>query len=199
MKGKIGIFIVISCAFLMFAPLGAFAQENYLAFKAGIYTPNGDLTDDGADFDSGFAGEIAWGHYLTPNLVIEPAVGYFSTDDTIDGFLDIDISVVPVTATAKYIVPLQTGEVFFGAGLGVYFVAVDVEVTAMGSTFSDDDDDTVFGGHIVAGANFDLSPQWFLGVEGRYLLTGEAEAFGDDDLSADVNGYIFSAVVGYRF
>jgi len=193
MRGKIGIVVAFGCALLILGPLSAFGQDNYLAFKAGIYTPTGDLTDDGADFGTGFNGEIAWGHYLMPNFVIEPAVGYFTTDDTIDGFLDVDVWVVPVTATAKYMVPLQTGDVYFGAGLGVYFAEAEMEAFGMEQSESD----TVFGGHIVAGANFDLNPQWFIGVEGKYLLTGEFDPEIDDGV--DLNGYTFSAVLGYRF
>ncbi|HHP7234726.1 MAG TPA: outer membrane beta-barrel protein [Desulfobacterales bacterium] len=200
MKANICKWMVLGCALLLLPPLAAFGQDNYLAFKAGFYTPNGDLTDDGADFDSGFSGEIAWGHYVTPNFVLEPVVGYFETDDSFSDPLasfSFDISVIPITITAKGIMPLQFGEVYLGAGIGLYYTQIDADVTFMGMSASDDDSDTVFGGQIVAGANFDLASNWFLGFEGKYLLTEEAEAF-DDSLGADLNGYILSAVLGYR-
>jgi hypothetical protein len=57
-----------------------FGQEspNYVAVKAGIYSPTSDLDD----LDTGFAGEVVFGHYYPYNLALEVGIGHFDTDGT---------------------------------------------------------------------------------------------------------------------
>ena len=82
---------------------------NYFAVKAGAYFPEDkwDVLDLGVfeySLDTGFNGELVFGHYFHRNWAIELGVGYFQTsgDDTsLDVKSKSSIDVMPVTAELK--------------------------------------------------------------------------------------------------
>src|ERR1035437_385544 len=89
-------------------PLIALAAQpqNYVVAKVGTFTPeSGDLTNNGSNFGTGFNGEVAAGHYFSPNFAGELGIGWFKTTDTEAGF-NTDIAVVPITLTAKGLYPI---------------------------------------------------------------------------------------------
>ncbi|MFQ5580259.1 MAG: hypothetical protein ACE5FZ_06575 [Nitrospiria bacterium] len=63
-----------------------------------------------------------------------------------------------------------------------------------------DDRDTVFGGHLVLGANIDIDEGLFPGVEGKYIFTDDAE-FDEPVLIGqfDLNGVSVTGNLGFRF
>jgi hypothetical protein len=71
MKRVVLITLVLSVSLVFLSSFSAMAQDKkfYMAVKAGIYEPTGDLDD--ADFDSDFNGEVAFGVYPIPNLALE--------------------------------------------------------------------------------------------------------------------------------
>lgn len=172
--------IVIIC----FTPLSAIAEKpaSYGIIKVGFYSPNGDLED--LDFDTGFNGEIVLGSYLHPNIAMEVGVGYFQTDASNP---DIDLWVIPLTLTTKVLYPIEKFEPFALAGIGLYFEELDL---------GEDDDDTVFGFHLGAGANYNITEDIFFGVEGKYLWSGEAKFAS---LEADLDGFLVTGNLGLRF
>ncbi len=180
--------------FVLLLPLAANAQEksNYIVGKLGFYSPTGDLDD--LEFDTGFNGQIAFGHYFHKNFALEGGIGYVQTDSDLSG-LDWEGSAIPITVTAKGILPLDTVELYAGVGIGLYFASLEVTVPGFPSV---DDDDTVFGSHLTLGANFDFSESVFFGVEGTYVITGEAEFF-DDPEGVSFDGFTLTGSVGYRF
>lgn len=211
--------ILIASVFLL--PFSAMAQwrgtpENYVTFKAGVYTPTGDLEDD--DFDPGFNGEVVFGHYFGPYFALEGGIGYFQTEgsqpviaivtvfDPLIGFydafvlddLDLTVSVVPLTVTAKGVIPAKPAEFYIGAGAGIYFVKVDGDLRFLGDT--DSDDDAVWGAHLLAGVNFDLNDLMFFGLEGKYIITDEADAtLFSEKFGGDLNGFMVTGNLGFRF
>ncbi len=205
--------LVLSITFIFFSSFSAMGQEkpSYITIKAGIYTPTDDLDD--ADFDTGFNGEISFGHYFSPNFALEAGVGYFETDASFSGYIpfvgfaseDDEVTAIPITLTGKGVYPGEGFELYLGAGVGVYFAnfEADASVSGLGS-FSFEDDDTVFGFHFLLGANFNLTEVVFLGVEWKYILTEEGKAKDTFlgvpvTLEANLNGYTITGNLGFRF
>ena len=184
---------------------------NYISLKGGIYTPTGDLDD--SEFDSGFNGEIAFGRYMSPNGVVEVGIGYFNSDAEFSGtypyigtFSEKDeVKVVPLTASAKGILPAGPVEFYIGGGIGLYYVEIsaDADTSGLGS-FSFSDTDYIFGVHVMAGVQFDIANRAFFGIEAKNVWTDEAEA--EDTvrgipmkIETDLNGYMVTANLGIRF
>lgn len=224
---------LLSFSLIFLLSSSAVAQEtnNYVAIKAGVYAPTGDLDD--ADFDSGFNGEVALGHYVMPNLAIELGVGYWLTEASYSETLtdptlgvtatmreEDEVRVIPVTITAKGVLPADMFELYLGAGIGWYFASFEADAS-MSVVYMDvpyrgtgtfDDDDNVFGGHVVGGALINITERVFFGVEGKYIWTAEAEASGTAqfavdgmilqvpmEVESDLNGYTVTGVLGFKF
>lgn len=190
--------------------------RNYITLKSGAFFPTGDLDDD--DFDDGFNGAVAFGHRFNRYFALEGEAGYFQTDTkdrgtvsssglTFTGRAVSDLFSIPLRITALGVLPLAEDrfELFGGVGFGVYITHLDLKldgnVTGPGGsvsgTVSDDDTDVHVGGHFLAGANYNLSHNLFVGVEGRYQITDEAELFGVD--AFDLNGFTVTGNLGFRF
>jgi opacity protein-like surface antigen len=196
--------ITVMLFLISFPALGA-EKANYFAVKAGIYSPE---SDDLEDFDTGFNGELAIGRYFHPDLALELGVGYFETEATFQGSLpivgdyreEVEISVIPVTLSAKGIYPINSVELFGEIGIGVYFSngESNITFTGLGNIYIDDDD-TPFGFQLGLGGNFNITQNVFLGLEGEYLWAGaEFEGYGIK-LDADLDGFIVTGNLGFRF
>jgi opacity protein-like surface antigen len=196
MKSGARTILVLIMALVFFWPISATGQErrDYIIAKGGIYSPTGGLDD--LNFDSGFNGEAAWGHYFLPNLALEAGAGFFESDD---------VRVVPFLVTGKAIYPTGDWELFSEVGVGAYFAKFK-------GTFRDaslgnitvNDDDVVFGLNLGFGVNYNITEEFFLGIEGKYLLTTDAEfggvaTSGPAKLEPDLSGYMVTAVFGFRF
>lgn len=186
-KGRI---VLAVMAVKLLLPVCAAGQEkkNYMVIKAGLYTFKSDLRE--ADIATGFDGELAYGRYLHRNLVIEAGGGYFH--DGVNKTFGNEVKGFSVFLTAKGAYPFRWGELFAGGGAGVYFT----KFHGMVHGNLTDARDTVPGGHLLAGANLDISRSLFIGMEGKYIFTGRAD-FGS--LKTDLNGYTVTAGLGYRF
>jgi len=153
--------------------------------KAGFYSPQ---SDDLEDWDEGFNGELAFGHYFNPNVAMEFGLGYFQTETSQP---DAEITVIPVTLALKGIYPVDKAELYVLGGIGAYFANLEVS----GRGLSIDDDDTAFGGFQGAGVNYKLSNEFFIGVEAKYLWVEAEWSFANVDL----DGWIFTGNLGFRF
>jgi opacity protein-like surface antigen len=191
--------------------LPAFGQENpnYVAVKAGIYSPTGDLDD----LDTGFAGEVVFGHYYSPTFALEGGIGRFETDGSFTEIIPFfgtvtekdEASATTISLTLKGVHPTEIGELYIGGGIGIGFVDIDIDIitTSMG-TASISDSDTVFGFQLLAGANFNITDKCFFGVEGKYLITDDAKVSGTlfgipVETEGNANGFIITGVLGFRF
>lgn len=169
-------------------PAAGIERNNYLSIRSGIYTFTDGLRD--ATFATGFDGEVAYGHYLHPNLILEIATGYFH--DGVNKSYGNNIKGEPVLLTAKAVYPFHLVELYAGGGPGVYFTKFDGRVNGIVAHKSD----TVFGGQIVAGLQYALSSRFFLGVEGKYISTEKADFVV---FKPRFDGYTVTGSFGVRF
>jgi len=214
---RLGFMLVLAIILtLPCAAVNAIAGDNYFAIKAGIFTPTGDLED----FDNAFQGEIAIGHNFNPNFGLEFGIGRFETDATYgyggydseignwSGSETDEVTVTPVTITARGIIPIDKLSLYAGAGVGLYFATGEVAVTGTSDignvSFSGDDDDMVPGVHVLAGIEYNLTPEVFAGIEARNTWTETAKFEGliygvPIEAESDLNGWNIAAKIGYRF
>jgi outer membrane protein W len=179
-------------------------SPSYLVLKGGIYSPQNDKLDK---FDTGFNGELAFGHYFNRNLAVEIASGFFETRATKDARFGIssaqatlDINVVPLTVALKGIIPLDIWELYGIGGGGAYFLWTDSKVStdSRSSSSSDKYNQTLGGGFLGIGASVKVSPTVFLGLEGKYLWTS-ALTVKNIDTDTNLNGFIATFNLGFLF
>jgi outer membrane protein W len=174
---------------------------NYLELKGGIYSPslshnvnnfnNGNTTH--LDSKTGFAGEVAVGHYFLPMLALELGAGYSQSKGSPAAEPGKTmLKVVPLVATGKVLLPLGVFEPYGLFGVGAYITDLDAsdnQGTFHGSTKA------TFGLHGGAGFNINFSKSVFIGVEGKYIWA--EPSFGGQDIK--LNGFITTADLGFRF
>jgi opacity protein-like surface antigen len=187
-------------------------RANYAQVKLGAFQPTGDLDDAG--FDAGPLASVAYGRYLTRYLSVETSIEGFGTqnDDirgtnTIAGSYELEntlaASAFLVTLKGEY--PVGPVSFFGGIGGGFYVVTLDSDIdTSMIGDFSIDDDDSVFGAHVVAGANYDITDRFYIGLEGMYRWTDDVDlsetvALIPVEYSGDLSGFSVTVNAGFRF
>lgn len=219
MKKKI---LAVAAAFLFAPMMAGLAQADggYLIGKAGAYIP------DDSKVDTGFNGEIGYGFDLMPGpgmLALEGTVGYFNAQQSEDyytgttnayGFknsyqVTFDADVVPLALSLKAGIESGRLTLYVGGGVDLLFVSMEMKYGNNyrdsyydRSRYSDDDNDVIFGGHVMAGATFDINPRMFVGLEAKYLATDDMDMSfygGQDNLTGDLSGVTISAVFGFRF
>jgi opacity protein-like surface antigen len=200
-------FLILGIVVLMAVPSFALDQ-GYGGIRAGIYSPTGDLEDE--DFGTGPAIEVFLGYFVHPNIAIEGATGWYHTDfsetvfDPFTGLTasdEINIDIIPLTATVKAVGKADPVSFYGGVGGGLYVALADVEVAVSGlGSVSDEDSDVVGGFHLVGGGDVALSDLISLGVEAKYIITGEAEAelFGVP-FEGDLDGFTVMATLAISF
>lgn len=197
MKPASCLFLVLAVVLMGIAPSVSLAEAppNYMVLKGGLYSPSKDF-DIGAsrfELDDGFVAEIAAGHYFLPVFATELGVGYFESKGSPavpPG--ETKFKVVPVTLTAKALLPMGPIEPYGEFGIGAYITKAEVSGT-IGSF--DGSTKGVFGLHAGAGVNFNITPTTFLGAEGRYLWA--KPSFGGQDIKLD--GFTVTGNLGFRF
>jgi outer membrane protein W len=174
---------------------------NYVVLKGGIYSPsmsfdlnnynNGSTTH--LDSKTGFAGEVAVGHYFLPMLAVELGAGYFESKGSPAAESgETKLKVVPLIATGKVLLPLGIFEPYGLFGIGAYITDLDVSGNTgdfRGST------EITYGLHAGAGFNINFSNNMFAGLEGKYLWV--EPSFGGQHIRLD--GFITTAGIGFRF
>lgn len=196
MKTKFALFLVVifSAVGLVSQVSGADRDGNYLVLKGGIYSPSEtfdisrigvDETFD-ADTETGFSGEIAFGHYFIPSFALEIGIGYFQGKGTVLSVDEVphqvDFDVIPIIAAAKVLVPVGPVAPYGEVGIGAYFTGFDVTDNA--NTFNGS---TTFGIHAGGGLNASLTENTFIGVEGRYVWADPS--FGDQKINLNATDY----------
>jgi len=180
--------------------------KNYVMLKGGIYSPSTSFDIDNAaggttvyndrvhmDSTTGFAGEAAFGHYFLPMLAVELGAGYFESEGSPAAQPgETKLRVVPLTATAKVLLPLGIFEPFGLVGIGAYISDLDVRINNGDSRSSSE---VTYGFHAGAGFNINFNRNIFAGLEGKYLWA--EPSFGGDHINLD--GFVTTATVGYRF
>ncbi len=177
------------------------AGDDYFVLKGGIYAPQ---SKELGDFSTGFNGEIAYGRYFDRNWALEVGTGYFVTKANQEASLvrasaDLDLKTVPLTVALKGIIPVDKFEFYGIGGLGAYFVFADVDINYPGNRHvSFSDNNTLFGGFLGIGAQYNITPNVFVGLEGKYLWTTKT-TFRDTDSEIDLGGIQATVNLGFRF
>lgn len=193
---------VLATALIGIASIAAAADKpDYLALKAGVYSPSASHDFDtfnagnrtNLDSKTGFAGEIAVGHYILPMLAVELGAGYFeSKGSPLAQPGELKLKVVPLVATAKALLPIGPFEPYGLFGIGAYITDLDVRDNTgsiKGST------EVTYGLHAGVGLNINFQENMFVGVEGKYLWA--EPSFGGQHIKLD--GFITTAVLGFRY
>jgi opacity protein-like surface antigen len=187
------------------------AYRNYGLVRGGYNGFTGDLED--ADYDSSANFAVAYGRYLTPNLVLEAGLDVFGADKTIRDSTpaagqyerEDALAAVGLLATIKGELPVGPLTLFGGGGAGGYLLALYSEIdTQRLGDLEKDSNDTVFGVHAVAGVNFAITQRFFAGLQGLYRWTEDIdidESTGTVPvrLKGDLSGYSLMLTAGFRF
>lgn len=177
----VGLAVLALCASLLAVPSSeAVAGDSYLLLKAGGYEPLANDVKD--DLNTGFAGEVAVGHYFLPFLGAEFAAGYIDSSKGAN-----KLTVVPVTLAAKLRIPIPVVKPYAIAGGGAYIAKAE-------ALFMDSQSDTAFGYFAGAGADFKLLFV-LLNVEAKYLWA-KPTFFGQD---VNIDGAVVTVGVGFEF
>ncbi|MGA3084641.1 MAG: outer membrane beta-barrel protein [Thermodesulfobacteriota bacterium] len=200
----VGVIIILCCALgLSFPAQAENKTPNYLVLKGGIYSP---LTNDLDGFNTGFNGEIAFGHYFDKNWAIEAGAGYFGTSASKGAMFgpnsaqtSVHLNVVPLTVAFKGSIPVNRFEFYGIGGIGAYHLETDVDALATENSrvhVSDSDSEILFGGFLGLGAIFNVTPKLFVGLEGKYLWTTQSSFI---DAETSLNGIQATFNIGFRF
>jgi len=185
--------------------------SNYGRVGVGINQFSSDLDDAG--YDAGITSNATYGRYIGKNLVFEGTVGYLYTDQDLSGSTgvagaytrDDKVSVSSLLATLKGQIPIGPVILYGGAGIGVYYAALNTEIeTANLGSFDVDDDDTVLGVHLVVGGCYDITQRFFIDAEGLYRWTGDLDISKTTgtvpvQLKGDLDGFAVTLSAGFRF
>jgi opacity protein-like surface antigen len=182
---------------------GAPSSPAYLLARLGAFVPQHSDLDQ---FRSGFDGELGVGYRFNPNLALEGALGYYksSTPDvtlfdpgsglTFTG--NATLSVVPLTATMRAILPVDRVELSVLGGFGLYFATMEATASVPGiGSASQSYSDSPLGVHLGTGASVLLTPSASLGAELRYVWA-RATFNGS---SGQIDGLRMDAMLAYRF
>lgn len=184
----------IICSLLLTShPADSIAGErpdNYTVIKIGQYSPTGDLDDLG--FDSKIVLGINYGRYLNKNLVLEAGLEVFGSDYEEGPVNTYFTGFATPILTAKGVILKGRFEFYGGGGFGLYQTKLDLNAPS-GDV---DESDTVFGYHILAGLAFDVTPYWYLGLEGKQLWTGESDF---KIVKTDADGRFITLNLGLRW
>lgn len=185
--------------------------KNYGQVGLGFNQFSSELDDAG--YDAGIASHATYGRYLSKYLAVEGTVDFFYTDGDFSGSTvvagsydrDDKIYVSSFLATLKGEIPVGPVILYGGAGIGVYYAALRTEIeTANLGSFDVDEDDTVFGVHLVAGGRYDITRRLFVGAEGVYRWTGDLDidkttATVPVRVKDDLEGFAVTLTAGFRF
>ena len=178
-------------------------NKNYFLLKLGAYSPQHDDLDD---FDPGFNGEVFWGRYFHKNFAAELGFGYFKSNGSkqisATTLVENEFKAIDILYTVKGVLPLGRLELFAGPGAGWYSARVNSIITTSGVRFAVTDTNGGLGYHVLAGANFNITSEWFVGIEGKYFwakTTDPIETAPPGFFGTHLDGAIATANVGYRF
>jgi opacity protein-like surface antigen len=195
------LFLIMAVALVGFTSPASASSTKYTVLKGGVYSPSSsyrlDSFNEGEtrrlDSKTGFAGEIAVGHYLLPMLAIELGIGYFESKGSPAAQPgEAKLTVVPVTVSGKVFFPIGPVEPYGLAGIGAYFS--DLKVSGSEENFRSSTEIT-YGLHLGGGLNFNFHETMFAGVEGKYLWA--EPSFGGQHIALD--GFIATANIGFRY
>lgn len=207
--------ILLSLCLVVASATVSFAGDSYFNLKLGGFFPN-NSSPGLTNFRTGYNVEGAVGAKIHPNLAMEFGIGYYESEiksSFTDTFYDLasgttytatpTVSVLPVTATLKGVIPVGPIELYAGGGGGYYFTWFETKVKDHSGVVVGDLNDTYtssdFGYHVVAGVDVSISSALALGVEvKRYFVKPEYDITGRTE-KIDLGGTVANAVLKLKF
>lgn len=167
--------------------------NQYLSLKLGGYFPQ---HKDMKDYNDGFNGEIYYGRFFHQNFASELGAGYFKSDSTDTKLGDITIKTFDILYNIKGVYRIGRAELFAGPGVGIYFVKGYEFNTGTATEWK-----PAFGYHVLAGCNFDVTKEWFVGIEGKYFwaTTKDPMIPQGGTFGTHLDGIMATATAGWRF
>ena len=146
---------------------GAFQQS--ALFRAGGYFPASKKFDVGTGFD------LAYSVRPSPYAAVEAGIGYYRAESGTAAFL----SALPLTLSARAILPLPYVNIHAGGGVGAYYKMAGgtTELPADHSEFS-------LGYHAGAGIEFPASNGLSLLLDAKYVFVNQGK-FKSYDIKHD--------------
>ncbi|MBJ6726585.1 outer membrane beta-barrel protein [Geomesophilobacter sediminis] len=189
--------------------------DTYIAVKGGSFFPNGrsgsaTSSENGfGNFSLAYNGEVAVGIRPESYAAVELGVGYYETDASIADTAGVtrryDAMAVPVTLTAKGILPYGRLEAFAGAGIGYWLSRLHFRRIAADGTQDAERNLNAgaFGYQLVAGADYRVTSRLDLGIEAKWSqVKPEFDFAGTDNLGKvkwEFGGTTLNAALKYRF
>jgi hypothetical protein len=188
--------LLVLTAVLLLSVAPAMAENNYVKGKVGYFMPAESI------LDSGFNLEAAYGlplqDFVNLPLTAEFGIGYYTASGSesvgFPGFSlnsDIDISVIPFTATVLYDLPVNVENMAFnvGTGLGLYVWNSDFSVSdPFFGNISGSDDGIELGFHLQAGGEYKINDRYAATADLKYAI-----------VSDDLGGTFINVGVKYNF
>jgi outer membrane protein W len=208
----------VACLASQASAFGGLGLGNYVALKGGVYSPSASFNFDNinietafrGDTQTGFDGELAYGHYFLPTLALELGVGYFKGTGTYQAVglpalgarRNADFTVIPVLLSAKALIPVGRVDPYGELGVGSYFTKFNV-----GDNLNTFNGTTTFGIHTGVGMNVNITQNAFIGVEGRYVWAnpsfgGQKIKLNNTDYTLNgfkLNGFTTTFALGFSF
>lgn len=149
--------------------------------KAGWYSPDTKLFHDGTGLD------FAYSIKPIPYTAVEAGLGYYRAEKGTTGFL----SAIPLTLSARAILPLPFINVHAGGGVGSYYkmAQLDLPDTSQSTELSADHSEFSFGYHANAGIEFDSSSGISLLFEYKRVVVNQGRFRAYDDIKHGGNFY----------
>lgn len=179
---------VLVISILVLTVASSAMADPYVSGRGGAYFPDKGGFDTGYNF--GFSYGVSLGDIMTESVKYNPGLSRITTEFGIGVYNaerdlpygDVDLTVVPLTASVIYNLPIHNSpfDLYAGGGPGFYIATVDAP--------GDDDTDLEFGVHLVAGAAFNVDTQLAFFTELR-----------GDLVTDDVGGGFLNFGVKYKF
>lgn len=202
--------LVLAVCFLFAFVSASNASDSYLSVKAGGFFPN-TVTAGLNDYKTGYNVEIASGTRFHPNLAVEIGIGYYGSEKAPFNIHVVDesvtlyvvtpsVSVIPITATLKGIIPAGAVDLFAGGGGSYNFATLKSWLApSVSGGFDDTRKATGFGYHIVGGADVHISNTFAVGVEIKRTFIKPEFNFSEFKEKVSVGGTFANACLKYKF
>lgn len=160
-----------------------FFHDEYIAFRAGPYWGAGSKNK----VDTGFFGEIEFGHQIDESAAVQLQVGLLEGDDTTRG-VKTEVSSMPIMIGGTGEWAIDRAELFFGASVGIAITEVRTKTGAG----SESDTKNMYAGSLRLGARYWATDDLFVGVDGLYIFSTTRKYEG---VSTDIDG--FAVMLGF--
>lgn len=175
--------LIVVTAILLCSVAPAMASNFYGKGTLGIFSPSESRLDNSLALYA--AGGLDLKEQFNAPISAEVGIGYTDTSERY-----VDVTVVPVTMTVLYELPINIPQFAFnvGGGLGLYFWDIEVDSGPFGSY---NDDGVELGLHVQTGAEFKLNQQ--------VALIGEVKWSAAEDRDVELGGLSANAGVKLNF